>query len=439
MDYFPLPPLREFNQHPQRSALNDEIHSRPPADVPGALMCSHLAFVTGENGHADEKIALKSLASLFGAAIPENFGNHLAFDLGRTQLIWERHTEFSTYTFFEHLNDLGSDPAERFSHAPLSQVPDRWRQQVNGELLVAINLMVRTGPITDASDLLPDIFGANTLVGGNLAGGGAAAWTDLQLDADGCSRILVANETLKPGRAGRLVHRLLEVETYRMMALMAFPLARAIAPEISEMEQELATIAGETTHISGLEDEQRQLHQLTTLAARIEKMTARTDFRFSASRAYHALVEQRISELGETKLFGIQQLATFMERRLGPAMRTCASVAGRLDTLSQHIARASGLLRTRVEIAVQEQNQALLASMESRVRMQLRLQETVEGLSAVAISYYLLGIVNYMLKAAAKIGSPLDPTLATGIIAPFVMGSIYWGVRRVRKRLTRAQ
>ena len=205
------------------------------------------------------------------------------------------------------------------------------------------------------------------------------------------------------------------------------------------MEQELATIAGETTHISGLEDEQRQLHQLTTLAARIEKMTARTDFRFSASRAYHALVEQRITELGETKLFGIQQLATFMERRLGPAMRTCASVAGRLDTLSQHIARASGLLRTRVEIAVQEQNQALLASMESRVRMQLRLQETVEGLSAVAISYYLLGIVNYMLKAAAKIGSPLDPTLATGIIAPFVMGSIYWGVRRVRKRLTRAQ
>jgi uncharacterized membrane-anchored protein len=434
-----LPPLRQFSEHPQRRQLNDEIHSRPPADIPSALMCSHLAFVTGENGHADEKVALKSLASLFGASIPENFGNHLDLDLGRVQLIWERHTEFSTYTFFEHEPNLDDGLSTRFNHAPMSLVPDRWRSQINGQLLVAINLMVQPTTVDSTDVALTEIFGDSTLVGGRLAGGGAAAWTDLQLDEEGCSRIFVANESLKPGRTGRLVQRLLEIETYRMMALMAFPLARAITPEISDMEQELAAIAGDTTNISNLEDEQHQLQQLTTLAARIENMTARTDFRFSASRAYHALVEQRVAELDETKLFGIQQLATFMERRLGPAMRTCASVASRLDTLSQHIGRASGLLRTRVEIAVQEQNQTLLSSMESRVRMQLRLQETVEGLSAVAISYYLLGIVNYMLKAAAKVGSPIDPTLATGIAAPFVIGGIYYGVRQVRKRLTRAK
>lgn len=434
-----MPPLRQFAEHPQRRQLNDEIHSRSPADIPGALMCSHLAFVTGENGHAEEKVALRSLASLFGASIPENFGNHLDLNLGRMQLIWERHTEFSTYTFFEHEPDFGTALDTRFTNAPASLVPDRWRAEVNGQLLVAINLMVRPGKIEDAGDALDEIFDNNTLVGGRLAGGGAAAWTDLQLDAEGCSRILIANESLKPGRTGRLVQRLLEIETYRMMALMAFPLARAIAPEISDMEQELATIASETMNITSLEDEQHQLQQLTLLAARIETMTARTDFRFSASRAYHALVEQRLIELDETKLFGIQQLATFMERRLAPAMRTCTSVASRIDTLSQHIARASGLLRTRVEIAVQEQNQALLSSMENRVRMQLRLQETVEGLSAVAISYYLLGIVNYMLKAAAKLGSPVDPTLATGLAAPFVIGGIYWGVRQVRKKLTRTK
>lgn len=433
-----MPPLRQFAEHPQRQKLNDEVHSRPPADVPGALICSHLAFVTGENGHAEEKVSLKSLASLFGAAIPKSFGNHLTLDLGPFQLTWERHTEFSTYTFFEHLHSA-ENIGDRFAHAPVSRIPDRWREQIKGELLVAINLVVTPQPKASTSDLLHKVFGDNTLVGGSLAGGGAAVWTDLTLDAQGCSRILVANESLKPGRAGRLVQRLLEIETYRMMALMAFPLARAIAPEISEMEQELATVAGETTSITSLADEQHQLSQLTTLAARIETMTARTDFRFSASRAYHALVEERIADLDETKLSGIQQLATFMDRRLSPAMRTCASVASRLDTLSEHIARASGLLHTRVEIAVQEQNQNLLASMESRVRMQTRLQETVEGLSAVAISYYLLGIVNYMLKAAAKVGSPVDPTLATGIAAPFVIGAVYYGVRQVRKRLTRAK
>lgn len=430
-----MPPLRQFAEHAQRRTLNDEIHSRPPADIPGALMCSHLAFVTGENGHAEEKVALKSLASLFGVSIPADFGNHLSLDLGRIRLVWERHTEFSTYSFFEHLGDLGSQPSERFDRAPVTGIPDRWRSQVDGELLVAINLMVLPGPVETAMDQLPAIFGNNTLVGGRLAGGGAAAWTDLRLDAAGCSRILIANESLKPGRAGRLVQRLLEIETYRMMALMAFPLARAIAPEISEMEQELAAIAGETTNISGLEDEQRQLQQLTTLAARIERMTARTDFRFSASRAYHALVEQRIGELDETKLSGIQQLSTFMERRLGPAMRTCAAVTGRLDTLSQHIARASGLLRTRVEIAVQEQNQTLLSSMESRVRLQVRLQETVEGLSAVAISYYLLGIIHYALEAAHEAGLPVHPNLAVGILAPLMLVAVYLGVRSVRKRL----
>ena len=433
-----MPPLRQFAEHPQRQKLNDEVHSRPPADVPGTLICSHLAFVTGENGHAEEKVSLKSLASLFGAAIPDNFGNHLTLDLGPFQLTWERHTEFSTYTFFEHLEETGNI-GDRFAHAPVARIPDRWREQIKRELLVAINLVVIEQPADKTSDLLSTVFGDNTLVGGSLAGGGAAAWTDLTLDAHGCSRILVANENLKPGRTGRLVQRLLEIETYRMMALMAFPLARAIAPEISDMEQELATIAGETTNITTLADEQHQLSQLTALAARIETMTARTDFRFSASRAYHALVEERIADLDETKLLGIQQLATFMDRRLSPAMRTCTSVASRLDKLSEHISCASGLLHTRVEIAVQEQNQSLLASMESRVRMQTRLQETVEGLSAVAISYYLLGIVNYMLKAAAKVGSPIDPTLATGIAAPFVIGAVYYGVRQVRKRLTRAR
>ncbi|MEQ9519222.1 MAG: DUF3422 domain-containing protein [Parvibaculum sp.] len=434
-----MPPLRHFKEHAQRQKLNDEVHSRPPANVPKALMCSHLAFVTGENGHEDEKVALKALAHQFGATIPNHFGNHLALNLGRIQLVWERHTEFSTYTLYEHLEAIDGDLEVRFAHAPMTMIPDHWRRDVNSELLVAINLMVRPGSIDEVSKQAQSVFGTNTLVGGKQSGGGAAAWTDLQLDPTGCTRMLIANENLKPGRTGRLVQRLLEIETYRMMALMAFPLARAISPEISEMEEELATIAGETTNITSLEDEQEQLQQLTALAARVETMTARTDFRFSASRAYHEIVRQRLSDLDETKLSGIQQLATFMERRLGPAMRTCTAVATRIDTLSEHIARASSLLRTRVEIAVQEQNQSLLASMESRVRMQVRLQETVEGLSAVAISYYLLGIVNYTLKAAEKLGSPIDPTLATGLAAPIVIGTVYWAVRQVRKRLTKSR
>lgn len=429
-----LPKLSPFTEHSQRQKLTDEVHSRPPADVPGPMVCTHLAFLTGENGFESERTHLRELAALLGAKAPGEFGNHLVLELGKTRLVWERHTEFSTYTFYEALA-ADTDPADAFSRPPLSRVPERWKEKLTGELLVAINLVVTEGESAEMDPHLSAIFDDHRLVGAGVAGGSAAVWTDLTIKPDGFSRLLIANRNLRPSRMGRLVQRLLEIETYRMMALLAFPLARALAPEISRMEEELARIATETASISGLADEQRQLQELTSLAAKVEQLTARTDFRFSAARAYYELVTRRIGELDERKLPGLQQIATFMERRLAPAMRTSEAIERRLDTLSQHIARASSLLRTRVEIAVQEQNQSLLASMEKRVRLQLRLQETVEGLSAVAISYYLLGIIHYALEAAHETGLPVDPALSVGILAPFMLIAVFLGVRSVRKRL----
>lgn len=426
--------LSPFHEHPQREKLTNEVHSRPPAEVPGPMICTHLALLTGENGFEGERIHLRELAALFGAKAPEKFGNHLVLELGNRKLVWERHTEFSTYTFFEYLSE-NRKPEEAFAHPPLSALPENWKEKLSGELLVAINLAVVSAPPEEIDPHLNALFDPQRLIGARVAGGAAAAWTDFTLHEDGLSRILIANQSLKPGRMGRLVQRLLEIETYRMMALLAFPLARALAPEISNMEQELARIATETASIKGLADEQRQLQELTSLAARVEQLTARTDFRFSAGRAYYDLVVRRIGELDEQKLPGIQQISTFMERRLAPAMSTSEAMDRRLDTLSQHIARASGLLRTRVEIAVQEQNQSLLSSMESRVRLQVRLQETVEGLSAVAISYYLLGIIHYALEAAHEAGLPVHPNLAVGILAPLMLVAVYLGVRSVRKRL----
>src|SRR3546814_8262212 len=91
-----------------------------------------------------------------------------------------------------------------------------------------------------------------------------------------------------------------------------------------------------------------------------------------------------------------------MDRRLAPAMRTCESAAGRLETLASRVGRASNLLRTRVDIELEAQNRDVLMSMNRRARLQLRLQETVEGLSVVAISYYVVGLVGYAAKARSE-------------------------------------
>ena len=350
------------------------------------------------------------------------------------KLVWERHTEFSTYTFSHVLDDTVS-PTDAFDYPPTHHLPPQWRNQLEGELLVAINLVLVKTDAETIEETLPTIFGGNTIIGSIVSGGKATTWTDFRIHADRASRMVVANESLTPGRTGRLVQRLLEIETYRMMSLLAFPLARTITPQISEMETQLADIASQIALTSSLEDEQKQLGDLTHLAAKVEMLNARTDFRFSAAQAYHELVERRLGELDEQKLPGMQQISTFLIRRLSPAMRTTQSVERRLDTLSEHIARASALLRTRVEVSLQENNLQLLSSMESGVHMQTRLQETVEGVSVVAISYYLLGLLNYALKAAAKMGLPLDPGLVTGIAAPFVIAAIFLTGRALRRHL----
>jgi len=433
--------------HPLRQKLNDEVHSRPSADVHAPMMVTQIAVITGETGADVERALLRDLADTMGAEAPGAFGNHLAIDLGTDEdaihLVWERHTEFSTYAFsrrcpYGDADGKISDLAAPFATPPLASLPEDWRSRIPGEVLVGINLLALPGNASEIEDRLGEVFGGNKWVGAGMSGGRAAAWTDFMLHEDGLSRIVVANQTLRPGRLGRLVQRLLDVETYRMMALLAFPLARDVTPDLGGIEAELSTLAAETARIQNLEDEQRLLAQLSTLAARAEDLAARTHYRFSAARAYTQLVERRISELDEVKREGVQQIGTFMERRLGPAMRTCTAVADRLEALSARISRASSLLNTRVEVALQEQNQTLLRSMESRTRLQVRLQETVEGLSAVAITYYLVGLIAYVLKALEKAGQPINPTMATGLLAPFVLMGAYVAVRQIRKRVTRS-
>ena len=75
--------------------------------------------------------------------------------------------------------------------------------------------------------------------------------------------------------------------------------------------------------------------------------------------------------------------------------------------------------------------------MDRRARLQLRLQQTVEGLSVAAISYYLVGLVGYAAKAAKATGVALDADLTTGLSIPVVVGLVGFGVWRLRRLVAR--
>jgi uncharacterized membrane-anchored protein len=182
------------------------------------------------------------------------------------------------------------------------------------------------------------------------------------------------------------------------------------------------------------DDERAILSSLSRLAAEVEHSIARTTFRFGAARAYHGLVMQRIEELREARISGLPTFFEFMQRRLLPAMKTCEAMSRRQEDLSSRVARNSQLLRARVEIELERQNQELLGQMNRRARLQLRLQETVEGLSVVVLTYYGSQLVQYLAKGSKSLHR-LDTDVITAVSIPVIAGLLAWATRRMRRKL----
>jgi uncharacterized membrane-anchored protein len=242
------------------------------------------------------------------------------------------------------------------------------------------------------------------------------------------------------------VQRLLEIETYRTLALLALPHAREAAPVLGRAERGLAEVADALAHdgapgdqAADREAERALLDRLARLAAEVERLSARTSYRFDAAAAYAALVAKRVDELREERLGGLRCYGEFMDRQLRPAMRTCEAVAARQERLSRRLARACQLLRARVEMTLREQNRDLLHSMDRRANLQLRLQETVEGLSVFAISYYAVSLIGHMTGALARAGGQAWPGWLTeagaGLGVPVMLGVVWLGMRRMHHRL----
>ena len=427
-----------IKEHPLRRAVSNELHVRSFEPVKAPARVSHLAFLCGERGSGINVDHLKTLLDYFGAPVPESVGQYLMADLGGIRLNWERHTEFVTYTFTQ-LGDF-DDP---FEQAVIDELPKQWLEQCPGELVSAITLAMEPASYPERSvDDLTELFGGNTVIGSEVVGGKARAFSDLRIHFDGYSRILVRNENLTEAQAGRLIKRLLEINAYRAMALLGLPLARQAGRSLSDADKQLADLAARLLGHMGqdaADSQSRLLGDLTQLASQIETLSAQTTFRFEASRAYYRVVLQRLDQLRQQRIEGLQTFTEFLDVRLAPAIATCESVADRQRSLGERAARLTGLLRARVEVSLQAQNRNLLESMDRRARLQARLQETVEGLSIIAISYYGVGLVGYVLKALAEQGLPLNPTLGMGILAPLVVVGAWLFLKRVKRHILKQE
>jgi uncharacterized membrane-anchored protein len=302
-----------------------------------------------------------------------------------------------------------------------------------GPLLVAIDLHLLA---EDAERTAPEgLFDRASLAVAESSDGTAVYATDFQPGESGFVRILVADRGMPAELAGALVQRVIEIETYRTLALLGLPEAQRLAPSISSSERRLVEVTEQMQQTSDLGNNHKLLHDLTALAAKVEAGAAASVFRFGASRAYEELVEQRLETIGERSIGGLPTWSSFLARRMKPAMRTCLTLDVRQSGLSLKLARAANLLRTRVDVELEQQNQELLKSMNARTRLQLRLQATVEGLSVAAITYYVVGLIGYVVKGAHDTGRmTLEPSIITAAFVPVTAVTIWWIVRHIRKK-----
>ena len=365
---YPLP-----QNHPQRFRLHNEVHARAPISVTLPVLSTYLAFTLTADEKKRELASLTQLCDKYNVNPPQTEDSHFTAQLDSLQLRWEQHAEFSSYSFY-----CSNPSTTPFKQTALERVPSDWLQQLPGQLITAIHASILDQKHLgeNPSEAISNLFFDHPIVGSTVSGGAASAFTDFKIHADGFSRFLILNRELKPGQAGRLLQRLFEIEVYRVMAMMAFPISKQLTPLLNQADQQLLNITADMS--DNRKNDGLLLDELTSLAASIENNISAHQYRFSAANAYYTLVEQRINDLREERIQGLQTIGEFMKRRLEPAIKTCTSTSNRFSSLSRRINNASQLLRTRVDLAIETQNQALLKSMDARAKMQLRLQETVE-------------------------------------------------------------
>ncbi len=427
--------MSQIPDHPQRYATVNELHARPFPTLTAPCMAAYVAIKepveAANRDRALDRAHLLALLDRHASAHPQPEATHFSGPIGRSDLKWESHTEFVTYSAFTP----GVSPRP-FDAAEAKVFPPEWLAAAPGKCLTSLLIRVEVMPDDQAQMLqsLEDWFVPESLALSSVVDGAAVVAGDFRIDPAGHMRFAVF---VRPGtgarRIGRIVQRLCEIETYRAMSMLGLIRVRQLSARLNELDPQLSTL------ISGLDNSQggtseAALHRLLTISAELESLSVQFSFRFGATAAYETITNQRIASLREERTSGRQTFAEFMMRRYDPAMRTVKSAEARLAAMAERAQRAAELLRTRVDVERSAQNQKLLESMDKRADLQLRLQRTVEGLSTVAISYYAVNLAAYALGPLAH-PLHLDHAGLMALLTPVVLLGVWFMVRRIRHHL----
>lgn len=408
--------MRVHFEHPLRDELHNELHARPSLYFDGDTDVWHVAII-GEDGPPsipDSPPGLEEVSTT-------QQGKHGIGRFAGGRLKWELHTEFLTLTFVARpSDDLGGTPPQAFQ-----ELCDR----ADGQVIAAVRVLVR-----DEEDGQRLEKPREDYVASEVGGGDAEVHSNFRLTDSGFVEILLFNRNLNAYRTGRMVRRLLEIETYRMMALLAMPLARETVLNLAIFDRRLKHLIAHMQNT--VKVDKTLLSEVTKLSSDVLNFSAIARQRFGATMAYAEIVASRMQELREGRVEQRQRIGTFIDRRFQPAIRSFRAAERRLDELAARVSLAGDLLRTTVQVQLEDQNASLLTSMEERARVQVHIQQAVEGFSVIAITYYSVGFAKICLESISELG--LDPHVAKlAVLAaiPLVLFAVWRAVRHIRKSI----
>jgi uncharacterized membrane-anchored protein len=389
--------------HPDRSALIAESHLRPFRTIDSPSQLSFVAFLRSPGEPSPMARLIAKLCQTYAVTPPEEQALHFSANFGLFDLRWERHTEFDSLQIFCQADPANTQHA--FSATAFGLLPKAWVASLPATCFLSAHLDISSGPVPERDQVVAQARGLDTsaMVLSHLQDQRSTLMTDFRAHSDGFQRFLLINHAANAYELGRSVQRLVEIETYRALILLANPLVRAQSPMLSRLSQQLSALVreldeGQREQGAKTDTARNLLSQALTIEAELGRLEADTSYRLSATRAYVPLVAERIARLKETRMAGWQRYSSFLLRRMAPAERAALNLAQRMTSVQDRAKRIVALLQTQISVQVEVQNQQLLSNMEANARKQLQLQRAVELIGAVAITYYAVSVFEVLLK-----------------------------------------
>ena len=373
------------------------------------------------------------------------FGVKTAENGDRLIAKWEAHTEYYSYQIWH----IPQDTKTLLGFGPLTFPQYAFPFSPLGLEVNALDIVVNPSQSYD-QEALATLLPGPQIYASQVLEEDISVATGFTPDEHGRERYLIwaPSATRLLPKLPRLIDILITLENYTHLILLPYKAFSRAVDQVQIYEQR--HLYQRSVITKELKDAkharlQQWLEGLTHDFLEVGRLADSMRFRLSASVPYDRIVHSNTRALQEHALPGCRTLTDYVHWKITGVADGYQQLVSRIHALEQDFEGTIAVLRTKVELVLQEQNLAqqdqnmkLLASVDQTTKSQAMLQHTVEGLSVIVIAYYLSGLAHYLFKAFHDLGWLANETLASGIFVPIALllsfGLITWGKKRIQQQ-----